>query len=335
MRHLFYVHSHLTAAVALAVIRHEGFDLSACAVVFDRGYRRSLPPRLLGEALPPLRLALKAPPWTLWRQIGAVDVLVRKLTADQPYHLYAPHLYLDATRVLFTNPRCQGISYLEEGLKAYFTDVPFNDGGWAYRVGRRWLTGGRVPSLPPFPLVHTHAYGLHATAFPTLPPATRVALPYPFDKVPRASLPESLDGAHILAFDALAEMGILRASTMEAGLTRLAEHLRTTNVRRLYYKLHPRQVQEPACSVAYLALLARLSPATELVRLPDGLVLEDVAGSFRDLTFYVAISSVGFYAQLAGQRVVSFARVLAQHEPAYAPTVEQFRAIYAPTVELT
>ncbi len=332
--HLFYIHSHITFAVALGVMQHLKLPPADCVVVYDRKYQRALPAGVRVHSLPPRAFVMKTAPWNLWRQIGEQDAEIAALTDHRPYHLYCPHLCIDQVRLLLTNGQCRGYSYLEEGSMSYIDPAhyPYRRYEPKLFVVKYLLSRGRIPNYAPYgERSYERAYVVSPYTFPGMP--RLVVLPYPFTKgaLPVTAITtggSDLTGAHLLVMDPVVESHLATRASYELGIALLAEHLTAQRVQRVYYKFHPMQIAVPAGQPYYEELLRRSASGVEWVRLADDVVLEDVAATFADLTFYTIISSMTLYAGFAGHRIYLFARPLLEREPALRVLAAELPPIY-------
>ena len=315
MRHLFFVHSNITYLVARQVIRTQELPLADCGLLLARNFQPTDSPVAtapLPNVLFPLTLAV----WRTRRKIALVDAVIDELTHTEEFELYCPHTDNNLTRLAVTHPRCAGVSYIEEGMATYAVkgigSKPFSV---KHSVLGYALSGGRLPHLSFYEASYRRAYGIHELAFPDLARKTVVGLPFG-----TAIGTPPLDDAQILVFDALIEQHVATPQKLADTLLGLFERYCAAGVRQVYVKYHPMQAGNPALQVFYQELMARYAGQIEFRELPAAVVLEDVAYTYRNVTFTVIVSSVGFYARLCGQPVYSVARLLAEADPLFRQT---------------
>ncbi len=120
MKHLFVVHSNLTYLAALATVYKENLcpeDVVILGDKFSASYpiETQLVKSLSGNQL------LRSPRRALF-SIGYVDKIIKRTTNSEPYVLYVAALY-NVQRICFSNSKCQGLNFIEEGLSVYLSTV--------------------------------------------------------------------------------------------------------------------------------------------------------------------------------------------------------------------
>lgn len=326
--HVFVVHSHIAHWVARAVMAHERLDPGRVTVLAGRGMDAA------AAELRPIPLAIEAvreSPGTLrevWRArrwLGALDRRLAAATRRRSFHLYLPQTVERALQALRSHPRCAGFSFLEEGLFSYCTSVEMDQIVPPPRIrrGDRLAFGGRVGAAHFFEPGHARAYGIHPAVFPGL--AGRVVLS---DAVPPPAAATHPRIRNVIAFDALSATRQVQVESVCSALERLLDRLAAEGETHLHYKLHPAQAGHREVA-ALESALQRRSPTLAAERLPDALSLEGLAWARRDVRFFVNLSSVGFYAALAGCPAFSWARWVVDAEPGFARVVARVPRVFS------
>lgn len=332
MRHLFLIHSSITYLVAQGIIRHLALAPETCAYVLLRRFQPD-PGDPVTARLALAQTVLVPLTWRVgqaWRKIAAFDAQIADLTADQPYALYVPHLDEPTGRLLYTNRRCRQVNYLEEGAAAYVPTARLPHArGLRDRVGRYLLSRGRVPVLGFYPEGYTTAYCVHPACFPDL--ARKTVLPLPFRRV--AVTPDP-SGQVVLVLDALVEFGIVGPEALRQALHELFANLEARGQRRLLFKYHPIQAQQPDRRAYYeREVFGPWADRLSFTELVAAVTLEDLAFSYPTAEFAVIISSVGLYARFCGCRVVSVARRLAALDPRFSTHLQLMPPVFFEEVE--
>lgn len=311
-------------------MRHEGLDPAACAYVLLRTYQPDpddpVAARLTVTEAGPVQITWRV--GATWRRIAALDREVAKLTNGAPYALYVPHLDNPVARLLYTNRRCRQVSYLEEGTASYVTTTPLP---FAFRehVVRYTYSRGRYPALGMFPANYARAYCLDAACFPGL--TRKTVLPLPFRRV---TVEPDPSGQVILVLDALIEFNLVAPVVLAQALHELFAWLLTQGRRRILYKYHPVQAQQPARRAFYeTEVFEPWRDRLTFTELTTPVALEDVAFSYPTVEFVVLISSVGVYARFCGRRVVSVARRLMALDARFAGRMELMPKIFFDAIE--
>lgn len=326
--HVFVVHSHVAHWVARGVIACERLDPGRVVVLAGRGMGpavaalRSIP--LAIEAVRESPRTLRGV-WRARRWLRGLDRSLDAATGGRRFHLYTPHTLERAFQAVRSHRRCAGFSFLEEGLFSYCTRAEMDAILPPPRIrrGDRLAFGGRVRAAHFFEPGHRRAYGLHPAVFPDL--AGRVVLA---DVVPPLAGETGRGIRNVIAFDALSATRQVRLESVCAALDRLLERLRGQGETRVHYKLHPAQAGDPEVA-ALEAVLDRRAPALAAERLPEALSLERLAWTRRDVRFFVNLSSVGFYAALAGCPAFSWAPWVVAVEPDFARVVARTPRVFA------
>ena len=200
MKHIFSVHSPITFLSAHAVIQQEQLN-PADVLLMSNKYQ---PPVDLYRTAPYLQ-NLTPSFFSKLRHLNmpmAQDRYLRSLIGDEPFILYADMMHYDQA-VLFTNVRCAGLRFIEEGAFAYRrfethhtlthswrTDqYPLRIEGFAARLRHialavRWAVRGYSHSLLATPTsynAYMHVkdvryYGFSENTFPNVPDEKRVVL---------------------------------------------------------------------------------------------------------------------------------------------------------------
>ncbi len=319
MRHVFFIHSHVTWLVSLAVIDHHQLTAGDVLLVCARGYE---PPdhAFATKAFPERRWVIT---WRLlqwWRQHRELTRFVDEVSGGRDFAWYLPHRAFPFFNAFVRHPRCRGYHLIEEGMASYHTPESIARvlrGVVAARPGwRGWVARGFVTVRPPvFADERCLAfYGCTDEAFPGYPRKVRVQV--------RALAPaEAADIDTVLVFDATLEAQLADEAPYHACLQELLAILARQGRRTVHYKLAPSQYVDRRYSPRVQQALRENTHGIRFVELPASCSLEMLALAGR-ADFFTFLSSVGIYAANAGCGVYSMAQRLAQLDPRYRPFPE-------------
>lgn len=314
MKHVFFVHSHVTWLVSQGVIRHHEIATKDVLFVCSRGYE---PPFNEFE-----RIQFPDRNWLQpWRPDKWADDkhdlgrFVDQVSQQSDFCWYLPHTGFPFFTPLISHPRCQGFNLIEEGIGSYFTPRALTKSlqratacmpGWKGWVYRFWYL------LHPPKMADSRylfAYGCTEEAFPGY--ARKI-------KVDLVGTPPSAR-EHIgvvLVFDNLVEAGLVDEMSFGSCVDEALQILATQGEKTVHYKLHPGQYIDQRYLPGLHKRLNSNPYNIKLIELPADYCLELLATTGQP-EFYVFTSSVGYYAAISGCRVFSIASLLAERNPRY------------------
>lgn len=124
MKHVFFVHSHITYLASLSVICHLRLSLNDVIIV-SSSYIREKPLKVINiNNYNGRRLLDKCKNY--FYPYRRTDTFVKKAINDGNYTLYIGWNNIDQ-RYLMTHPKCKGINFIEEGLSAYWNNMTIKE----------------------------------------------------------------------------------------------------------------------------------------------------------------------------------------------------------------
>lgn len=319
MKHVFFLHSHVTWLVSLGVIRHHELAYKDILFVCSRGYE---PPVNEFESLQfPDRNWLS--PWRPDKSAQDKQELARfvdQVAQNDDFYWYLPHTGFPFFLPFINHPHCLGFCLIEEGIGSYFTPEALKRSmqrtaacmpGWKGWVYRLWYLL-RPPELADNR--YLFVYGCTEDAFPGYARKIKV------DFV-GAPLPPRDAIVSVLVFDNLVEAGLIDEISFGYCVDEILKILAQQGEQTIHYKLHPGQYIDQRYTPRLLERLECNPYGVKLIELPADYCLELLATTGQP-KFYVFISSVGYYAAISGCRVYSMASRLADYNSRYKILME-------------
>ena len=342
MKHLFYIHSAITYFVALGVIKYRNLDKGACILMLGRGFQPDHASSEIRESILPFShhpvnsFAVERQFWKGWKKIIAFDNYVSNLTGEEHFHIYTNQTGLDFIRLFISHEKCQGFSYLEEGLYSYFPAekvnlelCPSGDATAFYKLLKRLNFNGRLSSDPVFfSDEYKEAFGISEAVFPGF--RNKITLENPFYN---SEANNCLNG-HIIALDALYEYGVVTKAVYEHAIKKMFLYFEARNIDQVWIKFHPEQYNIAAHLAEIREVVAKYKRGINVKELPQTCLLELIAGnSLGNVEFYVFLSSVGLYAGMCGKKAYSFANFIAEKDNDYSKRIELLPDVFKRHVE--
>lgn len=314
MKHVFFVHSHITYLVSRGVIRERGLAPADVLFVCARGY----PPPADGYQwvdFPERRWVLT---WRLgqwFAQKRELAQFIDRVAGGRDFAWYLPHTAVSYFHAFIGHPLCRGFHLIEEGMGAYFTaeaigpvlrQLVSSRPGWRGWVLRLWVR--LRPPVFADPRYLT-AWGCTDDAFPGYPRRRKVEIA---GVLPAAA--ESIET--VVVFDGALETHIATPEAFFRCVQDLVEQLSRDGRSTVFYKLHPVQYRDTRYTPRLRQLLDANTHGVRFVELAPDFCLEALAAAGQ-ACFYVFLSSVAIYAAEGGCRVYSMSDRLAALDPTY------------------
>ncbi len=339
MKHLFYIHSYITYFVSLEVIKYKQFNPADCVFMYGRGFSPedagsvALEVNIPYEHHPKSSFLIERQFWKSWRKLRSFDAFLGKLTSGTGFHLYTNQTGIDFIRLFMSHRNCQGFSFIEEGLYSYYSFKfinhtlcpPIGKPNLNYKL-LTWLNfGGRLKQQRYFLAPdYSAVYGIHADVFPEF--RNRNIMPFPFGSV--NDVGET--GKAVLILDSFMEYGVVTWGAFEKALTKAFDHFHNQNVKELLIRFHPKQYENSVLLQQLKELITTRQKDIAVVEIAQKESMELLAGnpSYKELRFYVFLSSAALYAALCGRKAYSFAPFLAEEDALYRQRVSEVPKIF-------
>jgi len=134
MKHVFYLNSHTTFLTVLGTIEYLKIDTSDVIFLYTRNYKHNIPCNSVAEydftQENDICNDCYGSRTQLVKAIKLIDDFVDEKIKDD-YILYIPHLHMGTAQLLYTNPRCIKVAYVQEGAicqpKKFVINIPIKE----------------------------------------------------------------------------------------------------------------------------------------------------------------------------------------------------------------
>ncbi|MCZ4407254.1 polysialyltransferase family glycosyltransferase [Cryomorphaceae bacterium 1068] len=299
MRHVFYLHSHITAIVCQGVIDHLNLSEQQVQLILQSNYANQLPSFfdkyvkkicgvLVHKKSKTARIGRKVRPLL---ESFYLDRQARKITPVEDYTLYLPQDKISLFRYLIFQPYCVKYYYIEEGLSCYDSS---NFGEPKVFHPKNVFTKNLLPLggmykgqylYNRFP-GNTGAYALGKEAFPNEMNVCPITVEIP------ENYKVQLEAGNLFIFGALMRYGMIPKSMGDKYFQCVLSVLKKKS---FYVKFHPNQEEEEIKEIKYLMKMEGI----RYQEIPTDCVLEYELMSKR-ISVYGFVSSLLFYNQILG-----------------------------------
>lgn len=326
MKHIFYVHSHITFVVANQYIKEQGLIADDCYWLCARNYVISdkWPIYQQHEWIYPTDVLPKNTTrlWQGYRLdktrkiLGYFENFVRQKCNGEHFLFYVPNtMGSDVSSVLVSMDTCDGYYLIEEGFSSYSPkcDLPHVYSGlqkyivdWLLKplFSRFYVLRGEM-----FYTDHPKFKGTISTSskcFPDIQSGVRIVIGLPFSKCELDVVPDvllSIDST-LLRFYSLNEA----AHVFEL----IKNNLKEGQI-KIAFKFHPVYYSHPEVIEQYRVLLQEIF-GKQVVELDRTVVIENVLNTYHS-DFYSDTSSVALYAKQMSAACYSYANYLLRSFP--------------------
>lgn len=317
MKHLFYIHSHITFLIANSVIAHLKIAKNDVAIILGRGYTPYLTLQLfrtkaLEEKQREIDNIATYGGRLFWLRNQAtllsIDRLVEELTEHSPFVAYLPSNRNFLMQYLATHPNCSDLKLIEEGTMSYRAEI-YKPTNAAYLTPfgkiKKWLKildhGGRSNYYQlPLKADNIEIFGFHpilATALAGTDLSVSIVPLAPNIGNTGDAFLELPAGSSVLFFDVMVEMGLATMEQLETALEAFKTEMGV--VHTLYVKFHPAQVS----TNDIMAVFKR--HGTEVRVIAQDVVAEMLLANSQGLKVYGFYTSLLLYASLFGQETLA------------------------------
>lgn len=318
MKHVFVVNSHTTFLTSMGVVSHLGLQVEQVVFVYMRNYKNSVA-KVPFQTIDATSLVNSCANISSCyaETISRVDGFVEK-NIGAKYNLYVPHLWHYFFQLLYTNPLCRRVSYVQEGgavqTKVFEKDATFVDRIKMFVrlaiLHRRtfeckWYLKGII-----YKQVGLDSYAINDSYFGCLPSHNHIV------EWPNVNLDISLHpNVPFFVFDGYVNNGLVTSSDYMS----LCQEIIEKEVKPLnYVKFHPAQSDEERKQI--LEYFYSLNGKVEV--LSDAIPMEYIIAQIETSTFVGFTSSLLYYAHDFGHNVSCYERLLLQKSESFRAYVK-------------
>lgn len=317
MKHVFYVHSHITFAVALGVMKSEEIDASDAAFLSPKRYRKPIDDGFTFIELPPQFESFNDSNPNPFFVAGKLKEFKKFLKTNdiKEYHSYIPHKYISGAKLLIGQEECLDYSFIEEGIASYNSDLFKKSNqdikSWMKSIIYPWKKMG-VSSY--FDEKYRIIYCTRESAFFSLP--RRRIVDAEFWRLKFSSQLDFKD-SHIIALSPLTQLKEELASAYTASLFDLLENIKG---KKIYYKPHPDQY-----NTGEEKFFDHIFKKFDGIKLDRDFCLESLQNTACNMDFHFLNSSICLYLTSQNIRLHNLGRSIKNMNPvAYAQLLSQF-----------
>ena len=335
MKHLFYVHSHITFLVSKQYIFDNGLNPDDCLFFCVREYLPPVSYRTLfkniiaypTEVLPNkyTRLLENHNIIIGYRNIRILENKINSFFNKSPFIFYVPNTNLDCSSAIITMSQCKHFFIIEEGDTAYVSKniIPTSFKGihlFFYFFFRPLLYRFLAVKNWCFPYKHKKFHGtisMSSDAFYDAPGEKKV-INIPFDKEELTVIPDA-----ILSIDSSLLVFFTKDIAIEL-FTKLNIFFKKKGYTKVAYKFHPIFYSQNVIA-DYREIINNIFG--ELVyELPRESVIENILYTY-PIDFYSDYSAIARYASFMGRKCWSYAKYLIPYNDMYSKKLEQATSI--------
>lgn len=318
MKHVFVINSHTTFLTALGTVNYLKLKDEDVILIYTRNYANKVTPV-------PYKIVEGTEIANSCRNIATnyekvikdVDEFIDKSICTR-YDLYVPHMWHFFFQLLYTNRKCNRVSYIQEGgpvqTKVYENDVPLLERIKTFIrhtvLGRRtfeckWYKKGII-----YKQFSLDSYAINHAYFKCLPSKNHIV------KWPEQKLDLTIDThSPIFIFDGHINNGLVEADVyLKVCRDIVSQYGKNKN----YVKFHPAESKEERNIIMNYFLENGIT--AELMS--DDIPMEYVIIQFRNLTFVGFTSSLLYYAHDYGHNVICCEKTLTQASDFYREHVK-------------
>jgi hypothetical protein len=327
MKHLFWIHSHITFLTAQKIIEENDILRDDCIFLTSRNY--------ITSELKSYKFCsvynLTNNKWRIWaginvfktyKNIHKFDSNFKKIMPEN-FYFYTPQTMADLPNIIISHKNCQRYFIMEEGTGSYNINQPTLFVGWKYYFKQILkLFFQRLYAVKESFATTTHikfgcCYGFGANVFPTVPKEKIVKIPLPFEKI---TLQQEVNAIIVLDYLQGLDINFPFDKYIDTIKTLCSFFAKNTEYKCIGYKFHPSHYFSQQ---KFITELRKIFKETEditsikYIEIPQETSLENIAYSYHP-DFYGLFSSSLFYATITGCKVYGINNLLISKEKTYS-----------------
>ena len=323
MKHLFYIHSPLNYVVAKQIISFRKLLLEDCVFLYDRIEPLKSETTITQYAFPhdPLPAAksfgVKKAFWEQWQHIRKFDERISQIAGNESFIFYALFSWGNFFYLTISHPLCRGYYFMEDGTVSlnplsYFK--PLKQKSWLRQVlyNLNFPKRGVISSKLFYDLKHPKFKGVLATCESMFPDfSQKNIIEFAVNKTSHFG-----DYEHVLVMDGVADFELITHETYAAAIALLPDWFIQKNIRKVYVKYQKPHLGKEDSKRYTKAIFDKYKNDIEFIEIPSEVILEEIAFN-STANFYINISSIGFYAYLAGRSVYTWIKFIQVYDTTF------------------
>lgn len=324
MKHIFYLHSALNYVIAKRIIDVLKLQPNDCIFLYDRIQPFSNE-SIIQDFFPHFPLpasqsySLKFLFWNQWSSIKKFDKKIGEFTNGNPFYFYALFSWGNFFYLTISHSLCRGYYYMEDGtislnpINHVQATIPLKE------KNKKWLR--KLLYFLNFPFrdvpFKKEFYDITNPKFKGFFASCKEIFPdYPQKQVigiKTIEKPQYASYEHILVLDGVADFGYVSQENYIKAIKMLPDWFIKKNIKKVYIKYQkPHSGNEPIINELKL-FFESFSGQIVFSELTQDIILEEIAFN-SNANFYINVSSIGFYAYLAGRNVFTWIRFVQYFE---------------------
>jgi len=312
MKHLFYIHSHLSKLVSELVIEYEGINkMDIVFLLFrnmdikDCGYKVIKFP--YGDES--IYFKYHKNIFKSYRKLYNYSNFIDELTSNEPFFLYTPHVMKKVVQIIINKKKCLGYSILEEGSASYLAEEKLNQYYPERKVNLRGRIGylGKIKNSKFVDSNYNKVYGLNKFSFPGY--KRKINLSDNFLSYNDGCDYNMYEGSSIIVLDGTSIYDDVSQGINVYSIYTILEHIKFNKISLIFYKHHPSQygtIEEKLYDKIFYKyrdklIINKIKPFTSI---------ESIMLNTKNLKIYISTSSIGIYGLVLGHKVYSTAKIL-------------------------
>ncbi|QNF33813.1 hypothetical protein HUW51_14190 [Adhaeribacter swui] len=329
MKHVFFVHSTITSIIAEAIIEHENILIKDVIIILDRE-------AVIDNKFLSFKWQFTSPPDQFpahfnitksFKKLWLFDRYIKEITYNDSFYLYVPQTGIKSIQLLISNSKCLGYSIMEEGLGSYkhknIIDSKNYKIGFYVRIAYLFRIKNKNPMMDGYKKL----YAISSKAFPGYNNLIVLNPNFQYNSI---KLKYKYDNSIIWIFDAISIYNITKIQFHIGGILKLLKYFEEKRYNKIYFKLHPAQLGRNEDE--YFRKMLSVDNKILFEEIPYSVPIESIAKSNNNIKFFVNISSIGFYANLFGNEVYSYANYIAEFDSNYNEYLESFPQVFRESV---
>lgn len=337
IKHLFFVHSHITFQVAIAIMRKKRIAKKDAIFLAGRGFDPN------DADFPVVALPFSDDYFLIyknffkgWGYLKEFDAFLSSLCNGE-FIFYCPHTYSLFSPIVASHRMHRGYCLIEEGLSSYNSIdemnvmIPPVRLTGKQKILSRFFYRGRFGDRVFFKRDCLETYATSAQAFPDFPSTITVDI----NDGKMGRYPDfAREVESLLILDSTVETKAVSADNFIRGFRHAIAHFSGEQFsgKSIHVKLHPYQYVDRWFADQLITHLKQQLPDCNIVEISSDVSIETLTFDCR-ADLYVGITSLALYAARKGRKVYSFARRIAELEPGYLLKLSRQPKVFSDAVE--